>query len=241
MSEQERTVVMITAGTGNPSSTHKLGAEITDSVVTQFSEAGVSAHKVGIDLVSFATDLATAVASGFISEGLRKAMAATKQADAVVVATPVYKAAPSGMFKMFIDILDEDTFLGTPTILAATAGSQRHALVVDGQLRELFAFMRAMSVPTSIFAATEDWQRPMALQKRIERAARETVALVVAGVKDATRSDTLGSYRRVVDPATTAKAKSDDATDAVNAKQPADLGIDPDLLAAIRGGSLPPR
>lgn len=240
MSKVDRNIVMITAGTGNPSSTHKLGAEITDAIVAEAQARGATAHKIGVDLVQYAQDLATAVASGFISDGLRVAIANVKQADVVVVATPVYKAAPSGMFKMFIDILDEDAVLGTPTVLAATAGSQRHALVVDGQLRELFAFMRAMSVPTSIFAATADWQRPMALQKRVERAASEAVSLMLAGVREATRSNTMGNYRRVVDTSPAAQNNEADSADA-NAKRPADLGINPDLLAAIRGGQLPPR
>jgi FMN reductase len=54
-------------------------------------------------------------------------------------------------------------------------------MVVDEQLRPLFAFMRALPVPTSLFAAPEDWGGSE-LGNRIERAATELVLLIRSGV-----------------------------------------------------------
>ncbi len=54
-------------------------------------------------------------------------------------------------------MLDNDLLIGKPVLLGATAGTARHALVVDDQLRPLFAYLRALPVPTSLFAAPEDW------------------------------------------------------------------------------------
>jgi FMN reductase len=67
-------------------------------------------------------------------------------------------------------------------LLAATGGSPRHALVIDDQLRPLFAFMRAFTLPTSVYAAPEDWGSAD-LGKRIERAATELAVLVRADVE----------------------------------------------------------
>lgn len=58
-----------------------------------------------------------------------------KDADGLIVSTPVCKAGPSGLFSSFFQVLDNDLLIGTPVILAGTAGSARHALVVDDQLR----------------------------------------------------------------------------------------------------------
>ena len=55
--------------------------------------------------------------------------------------------------KSFVDGLDNDLLIAKLVVLAATAGSSRHALVVDEQMRSLFAYMRALTLPTSVFAA----------------------------------------------------------------------------------------
>jgi len=65
------------------------------------------------------------------------------EVDAIIAATPVYKAGISGLFKSFADLVDNDLLIAAPVVLAATGGTARHAMVVDDQLRPLFAFLRA--------------------------------------------------------------------------------------------------
>jgi FMN reductase len=79
-------------------------------------------------------------------------------------------------------------------ILAATAGTARHALVVDDQMRALFAFLRAMTVPTSLFAAPEDWS-DTGLGKRVDRAALELVLLMESGFARKVRDESWDSYQ----------------------------------------------
>ena len=81
-----------------------------------------------------------------------------------------------------MDLLDNDLLIAKPVLLAATAGSSRHALVADEQMRPLFAYMRALTLPTSVFAAPEDWGTPE-LGDRIRRSATELEALVQAGIE----------------------------------------------------------
>ncbi|CAB0867502.1 oxidoreductase [Corynebacterium diphtheriae] len=68
-----------------------------------------------------------------------------------------------------------------PTIIAATAGSARHSLVLDYALRPLLSYMRAVVVPTGVFAAKEDFGGPEGAEfnKRIARAAGELASLIV--------------------------------------------------------------
>ena len=68
-----------------------------------------------------------------------------------------------------------------PVLLAATAGSARHSLVVEHALRPLFAYLQAVVVPTGVFAATEDFGSVAGsrLSERVDRAADELVALLV--------------------------------------------------------------
>src|SRR5262249_32389276 len=85
----------------------------------------------------------------------------------------------SGLFKSFVDVLDNDLLIAKPVVLAATAGSGRHALVVDEQMRSLVAYMRGLPMRASVSAAPEDWGTA-GLAERVRRAATE-LAVVVRG------------------------------------------------------------
>jgi FMN reductase len=172
-------LVVISAGTGNPSSTRRL----TDRLAQKSIDAlhGAAAVSV-IELGPLAVDTARAAVAGFPGAALEEAIDKLAAADAIVAATPIYKAGISGLFKSFVDVLDNDLIVAKPVLLAATGGSGRHALVIDDQMRPLFAYMRALTLPTSVYVAPEDWGSSE-LGKRIERAATELAVLVRAGVE----------------------------------------------------------
>jgi FMN reductase len=174
-------LVVITAGVSDPSSSRLLADRAAQKTIDLLREVGRSASVGVIELGPLAVDIAQAIVSGFPGTRLQAAIERLAAADAVIVSTPVYKAGISGLFKSFIDVLDNDLLIAKPVILAATAGTARHAMVADEQLRPLFAFLRALSAPTSLFAAPEDWGSP-ALSERIERAANELVLLLRSGV-----------------------------------------------------------
>ncbi|MFF4795352.1 CE1759 family FMN reductase [Streptomyces sp. NPDC001276] len=174
-------LVVVSAGVSDPSSTRLLADRTAQKAVDLLRESGTEATVGVIELGPLAVDIAQAIVSGFPGERLQSAIERLAAADAVIASTPVYKAGISGLFKSFADILDNDLLIAKPVILAATAGTSRHAMVVDEQLRPLFAFLRALPTPTSLFAAPEDWGDP-ALGRRIERAATELLLLLRAGV-----------------------------------------------------------
>ncbi|MFB2600325.1 CE1759 family FMN reductase [Herbiconiux sp. P17] len=174
-------LVVISAGVSDPSSTRLLADRLAQKSVDLLREAGVPASVGVIELGPLAVDIAQAIVSGFPNDRVQAAIDRLADADAVIASTPVYKAGISGLFKSFADVLDNDLLIATPVVLAATAGTARHAMVADEQLRPLFAFLRTLAVPTSVFAAPEDWGST-ALGERIERAATELVLLVRSGV-----------------------------------------------------------
>jgi FMN reductase len=147
-----------------------------------------------IELRELAADITSAVVSQLVSPRLRQAIDTLGAADGLVVSTPVYKAGASGLFKSFFDVLDNDLLIAKPVVLAATAGTARHALVADDQLRPLFAYLRALAVPTSLFAAPEDWADP-ALNQRVDRAVRELILLMESGFARAVRDESWSSYQ----------------------------------------------
>jgi FMN reductase len=170
-------IAVINAGVSDPSSTRLLADRIAQKTIDVLREEGLTATVRSIDLGPIAVDIAQGLVSGMPNERVRDAIAQLAEADAIIAATPVYKAGISGLFKSFADLIDNDLLIAKPVILAATGGSARHAMVVDDHLRPLFAFLRAIPVPTSLYATPEDWGSTD-LGKRIDRSARELAVLL---------------------------------------------------------------
>ncbi|HEV3381565.1 MAG TPA: CE1759 family FMN reductase [Trebonia sp.] len=185
---------VVTAGTSDPSSTRMLADRITERTVALANDHADDVTVGTIDLRELATDITTALTSQLITPKLQRAVDMLREADGIIAAAPVYKAGPSGLFTSFFHVLDNDLLIGKPVVLAATAGTARHALVVDEQMRSLFAFLRTLTVPTSLFAAPEDWGDPT-LNKRIDRAARELVLLMESGFARKVKDESWDSYQ----------------------------------------------
>ncbi len=214
-------LVVVSAGASDPSSTRMLADRVAERVSALAAQRESSVQVRFIDLRELATEVSAALVSGLTGPKLRGAIAAIGDADGLIAATPVYKAGPSGLFTSFFQVLDDDLLIATPVVLAATAGTARHALVVDEQMRSLFAYLRATVVPTSLFAATEDWADP-AFAQRIDRAARELVLLVESGFAQQVRDEAWDSYQHEFDSA---------ADDEVS------VDLDSDMMRLATGGS----
>jgi FMN reductase len=172
-------LVVISAGTGNPSTTRQLSDRLAQKSLEALGEGATASV---IELGPLAVETARAAVAGFPGPELQAAIDKLAAADAIIAATPVYKAGLSGLFKTFVDVLDNDLIVAKPVLLAATGGTARHALVIDDQMRPLFAYLRALTLPTSVYAAPEDWGSAE-LGSRIERAATELAVLTHAGVE----------------------------------------------------------
>jgi FMN reductase len=191
---EPKRLVVVSAGTGNPSSTRQLTDRIAQKSLDLLKQAGRPATANVIELGPLAVDIARAAVAGFPGEQIQAAIDRLAAADAIIAATPVYKAGISGLFKSFVDILDNDLIVSKPVLLAATGGTPRHALVIDDQMRPLFAYMRALALPTSVYAAPEDWGTTE-LGTRIERAATELAVMVRAGVEQDVADRAWSSYQ----------------------------------------------
>lgn len=187
-------LAVVSAGTSDPSSTRMLADRIASRTAALAQERGAAVAVDVIDLRELATEITTAIVSQLTGPKLTRAIEVLGRADGIVASAPVYKAAPSGLFSSFFHVLDNDLLIAKPVILAATAGTARHALVVDEQMRSLFAYLRTMTVPTSVFAATEDWNSSE-LGERIGRAAIELLLLMESGFAEQVRSESWKSYQ----------------------------------------------
>lgn len=137
-----------------------------------------------IELNTIAVDLAAALTLGETSAAVLAAQHAVGEADLLVVATPIYRGSYTGLFKEFFDLVRQDALVGTPVLLAAGGGNDQHSLAIDHELRPLFSFFRANTLPIGVYARSADFSAGQitgqALPAAIERA-------VSAGLPELTR------------------------------------------------------
>ena len=173
-----RTLVAVTAGLSQPSSTRLLADRLTSATASALDRLGVEPRIEVIELREHAQDLTNNLLTGFPNPGLRAAVDAVLTADGLIAVSPVFNASYSGLFKLFFDVLERDGLAGKPVLIAATGGTARHSLALDYAIRPLFAYLNAATVATAVFAASEDWGIGDAaaedgLADRIGRAASE--------------------------------------------------------------------
>ncbi|MCB4209113.1 CE1759 family FMN reductase [Arthrobacter sp. UM1] len=180
MAADSATLVTVNGGLSSESSTKRLVDQICGAAQRRASELGVDLAVKSIDLRDFARELGEGQITGFAADGLKDAIESLSTADALVVASPTYKASYSGLFKSFWDLTVDSAIAGVPTLLAATGGSVRHSLMVELHLRPLFSYLKALVLPTAVFAASEDWGEA-GLDRRVEAAAAELVGQLTRG------------------------------------------------------------
>lgn len=171
-------IVVVSAGVSTPSSTRLLADRLSQAVVDRMRVRDLKVEVTLLEVRDMAMDVtAAAIGGGRRSAAVEHANVALSSADAVTAVTPVFSGSYSGLFKSFFDVIDPGALRGTPILIAASGGSQRHSLVLDHALRPLFAYFGAVVMPTGVFAATSDFggspSDDEALGERIGRAAEE--------------------------------------------------------------------
>lgn len=132
-----------------------------------------------IDLLDLQPHLGAALSKNDLPPATLQAIEAIEQADFLIVGAPVFRASLPGLLKHLFDLIDLDALQGTPVLLAATGGSDRHALVLDHQLRPLFSFFQSLTLPIGVYGANSDFDNyrvtSPALQARLQLAAERAV------------------------------------------------------------------
>jgi FMN reductase len=132
---------------GSPSERSRTAAFL-DSAGQRLEARGVLVDRLRVrDLSPQALLLAD-----FGHRSISQAIGQVAQADVIVVATPVYKAAYSGVLKVFLDLLPQDAFKGKTVLPLATGGSANHMLAVDYALRPVLQSLGARHILQGIFA-----------------------------------------------------------------------------------------
>lgn len=165
-------LVGISGNLSRPSKSFALVQAVAGTVSRQF-EVDTQVY----DLTDFGDALGKARCASDLDGNGKHVIAQIIEADVLIVGTPIYKGSYTGLFKHLVDLLDPHSLQGKPVILTATGGGQRHALAVEHQLRPLFSFFAAHTLPTAIYAFDRDFDQyrlvSQPIWRRVERAVNE--------------------------------------------------------------------
>lgn len=174
-------LVVISAGLRVPSSSRMLADQLASAAARAFGGAS-TVSITHVELREHAHAIMDALITGFPVGELADVLESVRSADAVIAVSPTFQASVSGLFKAFVDLVATDDLRGTPVLVAATGGSERHSMVLDHAMRPLFAYLGALVVPTGVYAATSDFggAGARALSDRIDQATSQLAALAGA-------------------------------------------------------------
>jgi FMN reductase len=170
-------VVGVSGSLTDPSRTTALVEAIVDAFGTVFP---IERHIIRLN--SLGPELAGALVRKQLPPGAQEELERIENADLLVVATPVYRASFTGLFKHLFDFVDQYALVDTPVLLAATGGSERHALIIEHQLRPLFGFFQSLALPVGVYAHDSDFTdyriSNEQLTERIDKAIARALPLV---------------------------------------------------------------
>ncbi|GAA1643228.1 MULTISPECIES: CE1759 family FMN reductase [Brevibacterium] len=176
-------ILAVTTSLSEDSTTQKLSDRIVDAAASAGRAAGLTVETEHINVRSLSTALTDMALTGFRSEELEEAYLKVAEADAIITVTPVYKVAPVGLHTLFWQLIDEKALAGTPVLIASTGGTSRHSLAGETAMRPMLSYLKGIVVPTTVFAATDDWgsaEGGRALNSRVRQAGEELVALTAS-------------------------------------------------------------
>ena len=179
---ETRRITVISAGLGVPSSSRLLADQLAASAERQLAAAGYAVDIEVVELRDLAVDIANNFVTGYAAPRLAEVIAGVEASDGIIAVSPVFSASYSGLFKSFIDVLDPKSLEGKAVLLGATAGTDRHQMVLDFAMRPLFTYLRTRIAATAVFAGPQDWGNNddggSPLSVRVDRAAGEFVGLL---------------------------------------------------------------
>lgn len=179
-------VVAVSGSLNHPSKTTTL----VDAIVDALGRAlPIEAHT--INLTDLGPSIAGAISRAELPPAALEELRRIETADVLVVATPVYRASFTGLFKHLFDFVDQYALVDVPVLLAASGGSERHSLIIEHQLRPLFGFFQAVTLPVGVYAHDSDFTNyvitaPL-LQSRIEMAIARGLPLIRSNVAERDR------------------------------------------------------
>ncbi|MBP2559324.1 FMN reductase [Neorhizobium galegae] len=165
-------IIGIAGSFNRPSKTRSLVCHVAEVVSDRYG-FNVDVY----DMIDVGPSLGAALWRKQLDEKAQHVLQEIAAADALIIGAPTYKGSYPGLFKHLIDLIDPHELKSKPILITATGGGNRHALMVEHQLRPLFGFFMAHTLPTAVYASDHDFLDYAVasehLSKRIDEAVSE--------------------------------------------------------------------
>jgi FMN reductase len=179
-------IVGVSGSPSDPSRTSTLVAATVDRLALEFADAETRI----VEIAPLLPDLGGSPVREAMAPATIDAIEAVETADVLVVGSPAFRAAYSGAFKLFFDWVGQYALVDTPVLLTATGGSDRHALLVEHQMRPLFGFFQSTTLPIGVFGNERDFTKraggydlsSLDLELRIDQAVRRSLPIIRGGL-----------------------------------------------------------
>lgn len=182
-------LVAVSGSLHSPSKTTVLASEILDAFAGALRDGGIEVETHLIELSEVGRAFSGALRRDELGPDAEAAIRRIESATLLIVASPVYRASFTGLFKHVFDFVGQYSLIDKPVLLAATGGSDRHALIIEHQFRPLFSFFQALTLPIGVYASDADFVdyriESDALRDRIGQAASRGVPVVRGTLPDA--------------------------------------------------------
>lgn len=174
-------IVAVSGSLHAPSKTSVLVRALLDEVILQIGDrVDVQSHVIELSEVGPA--FSGALRRDDLSPRAEEELQRIEAADLLIVASPVYRASFTGLFKHVFDFVGQYALIDKPVLLAATGGSDRHALILEHQFRPLFSFFQSFTLPLGVYAKDADFESyeisSDALRERIAQAVTRGLPIV---------------------------------------------------------------
>jgi FMN reductase len=170
-------VVGVSGSLHEPSKTTALVRAILDEVSRR-----ADAETTLVEVSALASGFAGALTRDQVGPEVEEALRSIESADLLVVGSPVYRASFTGLFKHLFDFVGQYDLVGTPVLVAATGGGERHALILEHQLRPLFGFFQSLTLPLGVYASNTDFADgalvSSAVRARVEQAVARSLPII---------------------------------------------------------------
>jgi FMN reductase len=181
MSDRKPQLVAISGSVNRPSKSRALADAVAQAALQR-----IDLHVSTFDLIDAGPGLGAAFTRAELSPSAAAIVEAIEKADAVIAVSPVYKGSYTGLFKHLFDFVSPTGLINKPVVIGATGGGHRHGLVVEHQLRPLFGFFSAMTVPTSVYASDHEFLDGLpsdaTVKERIDLAGAQLATLLLSRV-----------------------------------------------------------
>ena len=185
--------IRIVAVSGSLHSPSKTTALINEILASFGRSLTIDAHL--IEVTEIGPEFAGALTRDQLPESVERELQLIEGADLLIVASPVYRASFTGLFKHLFDFVGQYALVDVPILLAATGGSDRHALIIEHQFRPLFGFFQALTLPLGVYANDSDFTNyqvsSLDLHERIDLAIARALPLIKRNVEE---SESIARY-----------------------------------------------